>query len=373
MIAAPTNLCIVGMGPDTYGVLAGDTKVAFVGGEAVQQVLLARAWRDLGIEVSMVLADSPHAQEHRVEGIRIIPGYRTTAGIPVLRFLHPRMTGIFKALKRADAQAYYQSPAGAVTGFVANYCRRHGRQFAFRIASDANCVPGQQLIKLWRDRKIFEYGMRHASLIAAQTQQQQALLRCHYRLESELVNMVAEPAELPAPDSQDIDVLWVGSYRQVKRPEALIEIARALPNLRFAMVGGMHGDMQDYYYRLTAAARLLPNIAVHGPVPYRQVGGLFDRAKVLANTSIVEGFPNTFLQAWMRGIPVATTFDPDGLIVRQRLGAAAGEPSQLVPVLAAMVGEEAKRRSEAARIRSFALQEYSAPAIARKYLKLLAR
>jgi glycosyltransferase involved in cell wall biosynthesis len=365
------TLCIVAMGADTYGVLAGDAAVAFVGGEAVQQVLLARAWRDLGIEVSMVLPDSPRPGEHLVNGIRIIPAFRSAAGIPVLRFLHPRLTGTFSALRRADADIYYQSPAGAATGFVAHFCRRHGRQFIFRVASDANCIPGQQLIRLWRDRKLFEYGMRRATVIAAQTQHQQDLLRRNFRLDSRLINMVAEPALLPEPNAQDIDVLWVGSFRPVKRPEALVELARHLPALRFALVGGSSADMTGYFDRVTAAARQLPNLTIYGAVPYQQVGALFDRARVLANTSTMEGFPNTFLQAWMRGIPVATTFDPDGLVRRHRLGAAATSPAELAPVIATLVADAAARRAEAGRIRAYALREFSAAAIARQYLELL--
>jgi glycosyltransferase involved in cell wall biosynthesis len=359
------------MGPDTYGVLAGDTRVAFVGGEAVQQVQLARAWRDLGLSVSMVLPDSPRPDDHLVDGIRILPAYRTAAGVPVLRFLHPRMTGTFAALGRAGADVYYQSPAGAITGFVAQFCQSHGRRFIFRVASDANCIPGQQLIRLWRDRKLFEYGMRRARLIAAQTRRQQVLLRTHYGLESKLVNMVAEPASLPEPGTQDIDVLWVGSYRPVKRVEGLIEIASALPRLRFALVGGKHGDAADYYARVSAAARTLPNVTVHGPVPYQQVGSLFDRARLLVNTSTMEGFPNTYLQAWMRGIPVATTFDPDGVVQRERLGVAADDPASLIPAIEALLADEGVRRSGATRIRAFALGEFSAPTVVRRYLNLL--
>ena len=42
----------------------------------------------------------------------------------------------------------------------------------------------------------------------------------------------------------------------------------------------------------------------HGAVPYRDAGALYSRARVLVNTSDVEGFPNTYLQAWASGTPV---------------------------------------------------------------------
>ena len=52
------------------------------------------------------------------------------------------------------------------------------------------------------------------------------------------------------------------------------------------------------------------------------IDALYDRAKVLVNTSDVEGFPNSYLQAWIRGVPVVTLIDPDGVIEREGLGVA---------------------------------------------------
>lgn len=130
--------------------------------------------------------------------------------------------------------------------------------------------------------------------------------------------------ERPLHDSEfqpkDIDVLWVANMRHLKRPDRLIEIARALPQYRFHMVGGPVPDEEDFFHRVEEQARMVGNLTFHGKVPYLGVGRFFDRARLVANTSEVEGFPNTFLQAWVRGIPVVTMFDPDRLVTREALG-----------------------------------------------------
>lgn len=56
-----------------------------------------------------------------------------------------------------------------------------------RIASDADCDPARLPISFWRDRKLYECGLRPADAIFAQSVNQQELLRRHHRLDSSVV------------------------------------------------------------------------------------------------------------------------------------------------------------------------------------------
>src|SRR5262245_30135751 len=204
------SICFVGS--DNYPVLSPGRGNEYFGGESVQQTLLAKAFASLGYRVSMVVKDHGQPQGERVDQITVWKTFRVEAGIPILRFVHPRMTAVLKALDRADADVFYQSCAGVETGLVAWHSRLRSRRFIFRLAHDTDCIPGQQLIRFWRDRKIYEYGLRHAQFIAAQGTHQVALLRQNYGLDSLPINMaVEEPAE--ADVVQDIDVLWVNNLR----------------------------------------------------------------------------------------------------------------------------------------------------------------
>jgi glycosyltransferase involved in cell wall biosynthesis len=364
------RICIVAL--DAYPVLAASSAVPYVGGESVQHVLLARAWRDLGVDVSMVVHDHGQPRRHEIDGIRVHSMCPRDSGVRVIRFVHPHMTTLFRALWAANADIYYQSPASVDTGLVAWFCRRFGRRFVFRIASDANCMPGRQLISYWRDRKLFEYGMRNACLVAAQTAYQQQLLRQNYGLESQVISMAADLATPLPPERKDIDVLWVSNFREVKRPDAVVEIARALPKIGFTMVGGALPGAEACFERVSAAARELPNLSVLGPVPYHQVGGLYDRARLFLNTSTMEGFPNSFLQAWMRGLPVVSTFDPDdGLIRREQLGTAVSTVAELIPAVQQTLQDPVLAARTARRAHQFAVQQFSGPAVARRYLEYL--
>jgi glycosyltransferase involved in cell wall biosynthesis len=365
------KICIVGL--DSYGMLSGEGEPRYIGGEAIQHVLPARAWRDLGHDVSMIVHDDGQGALRVHEGIKAIAAQTRHGGIPGLRFFHPRASKLFSALMAADADIYYQSPAGAPTGFTGWYARSAGRKFIFRVASDSDCEREHGRLQFWRDRKLYNFGLRRAHLVAAQTVYQQQMLRDNHGIESHVINMMVETPRLSgagvAP-TKDIDVLWVSNFRSLKRPELALELARQLPQVKFTLAGGPMPGGQTYYDDMLAAAARLPNVTMAGAVRYRDTGALFDRAKIFLNTSSIEGFPNTFLQSWIRGLPVVTFFDPDGLVQRTPLGRVAASLDDMREAIRGLLEMEVDRQMLGRRARDFALREYTS-GVAARYLELL--
>jgi glycosyltransferase involved in cell wall biosynthesis len=275
-----------------------------------------------------------------------------------------------KALRKIDADIYFESPAGVLTGLTAVHCRWNKRKFIFRVASDVDCIPGRQLITLWRDRKIFEYGLRRADVIAAQSNYQSVLLKKHYGLDSDIVNMALEAPTESLNEVRDIDVLWISNIKQVKRPDLLISLARSLPKVKFTMIGGIVRGEESLYSEIEKRSAQSPNVEFLGQVPYQHVNACLARAKVFVNTSDIEGFPNTFLQAWARKVPVVSYFDPDGLILSRDLGRRPVTEEEMRNALCDLLQNEKERERLGERAHRFALTEYSADVAAEKYLEL---
>jgi hypothetical protein len=105
------RICIVGL--DSYGMLSGEGNPKYIGGESIQHVLLARAWRDLGHDVSRIVHDEGQGDRRQHDGITAIAAHTRHGGLPGLRFFYPRATRLVSAMIAADADIYYQSPAGA--------------------------------------------------------------------------------------------------------------------------------------------------------------------------------------------------------------------------------------------------------------------
>src|SRR5262249_16788356 len=172
------KLCFVGL--DNLPVLAPEYGQHTIGGESVQQTLLAKALARRGHDVSMVVSDCGQSDGAQWDSIRVFKAYRPEAGLPVLRFVHPRWTRLWAALERAAPDMYSTSWAGAQVGLMALFCRRFGKRFVFRAASDTDCDKSRLLVRYARDRWLYAYGLRRAHAILVQTTAQAATLARSY-------------------------------------------------------------------------------------------------------------------------------------------------------------------------------------------------
>jgi len=346
------RICFVGLG--NLSVLARPYSHLRAGGAELQQTLLARALARRGWCVSMVVADCGQADGAVWDGIKTYKAYRPDEGLPVIRFLYPRWTKLRAAMARADAQIYYASCAGGQLGQVVQFAHARGRKVVFRIASDSDCDPRSLLVRYWRDRRLYGWGLKRADLVLAQSPAQQQALARNFGRDSRCLDSLLETSGAAPPfEARDIGALWVGNLRALKRPQLFLEAAARLPALSFHMIGGPMPGAQRLYDECRARAQALPNVTFHGFVPQHEIAGYFERARVLVGTSEVEGFPNIYLQAWAGGTPVVAFLDPQDLISRNGLGAVVSSPEELHAAIERLGADTPVWQAVSARARSF--------------------
>jgi glycosyltransferase involved in cell wall biosynthesis len=368
--SAPT-LCFVGLG--NLPVLAPEYGRHGVGGAELQQTLLAKALAARGYRVSMVVADLGQPDGAGWDGVKTYKAYRPDAGIPVLRFIHPRWSGLWSAMARARADIYYTSCAGALLGQVVLFARLHGAKVIFRIASNSDCDPAALLIRYWRDKRLYRYGLEHANLVLAQTPEQQQALLKNFRRHSRVVPSLTDTrGRRPEFAERDIAVLWVGNIRALKRPELLLQAASKLPHLQFHIIGGPMPGAEALYASLRAQTRQLANVRFHGPVPYHQVGEFYERARVFVATSAIEGFPNTYLQAWARGTPVVAFLDPEQLIARNGMGRAVTSVDEMCTAITALNDDSHTWKAASQRSREYFDSRFDLTHMTAPYIEALA-
>lgn len=308
-LPAERHICFVA--PYAWPVLARDARHRIVGGAEVQQCVLMRLLARAGWRVSLISLDFGQRDGAEVDGVQVFKTYKPDEGLPVVRFLHPRLTSVWKALKRVNADVYYLRSASMMAGVVDEFCRRHGSRSIYAAASDEDFSPVQKQIKYARDRWLYKRGLSRVDRIVVQNETQKQMCRELYGRDGVLIPSCYELPATAQPGRGSY-VLWVGRMDEGKRPELALEVARRLPHRRFVIVGGeAHGDAgrAGVYKKILGMAAQLHNVQLTGFLPLAEVEQRYDQAHVLLNTSAYEGMPNTFLQAWARGVPVVATVD----------------------------------------------------------------
>jgi glycosyltransferase involved in cell wall biosynthesis len=315
------HICFVA--PTAYPALAGDESIKMIGGAQIQQTIIAKELVARGYRVSMICMDHGQPSPVDIGGVTVHKAYGPDDGLPMLRFIWPRLTSIWRCMTQADADIYYYRAAGMLAGVIAAYAKLRGKKSIYAVAGNPDLEPNTNRIKYKRDRLLFEYGLRNVDQILVQNDYQRELCIHNYHREPVLINNCwpYRPAASRPPTGKY--VLWVSMMRKLKQPHLFIELARALPQYHFKMIGGHKTQELRLFESVKKAAEEVPNLDFLGYVPLARTDELFDGARLFVNTSESEGFPNTFLQAWCRGVPTVSFVDcgarggtgPIGLVV----------------------------------------------------------
>lgn len=354
--------------PYGYPVLAGDRNAQVVGGAEVQQVLISTELSKRGHEVSMISLDFGQTEGSRVRGVTCLKTCREEELNGGLRFFHPRITSLWSAMRRADADIYYQRSSGVGTGVVAAFARRHGRRMVFASAAATDFDAVLPRLKLARDRWIYRYGVSRAHLIVVQSELQQRNCLENFGREAVCINSCYGHRGCDA--QHDGVILWVGNTRPHKRPDLFVKLAARLPQYRFRLVGGSSYD-DDSVAQLKSMAAGLANLELTGFVPHADIEPQFDGASLIVNTSPAEGFPNTFLQAWSRRMPSVGFFDIGARLDGTPVGCHVKDMDAMVSVVDRLKSNHDLWQREGQRAASFVARNNSVAKVVDRYESVL--
>ena len=343
------KVCIVSH--NAYGAMAGG---GHVGGVEMQTAELARYLAAQGHETSILVWDETNGATQVVADVNLVPICRRNAGIPILKFFWPRWTSLSRCLREVDADVYYHNGAEYFTGLIAIYCRANNKPFVFSTASDDDCSVQLEFLGKAYERWLYRWGLRNADAVICQTGAQERAL---------LENFDRPATTLPMPCSFDVQavakpranrsVLWVGRIIELKRLEMYLDIAERLPSVDFYIAGGADDDA-DYANQMISRAESIANVSYLGVLDRKAMVELYAQNSLLICTSRLEGFPNTFIEAWGSGVPVITTYDPDNVIRDNELGTVANSVTDLAADIESVLDDDSRYQA----LRKNALQYF---------------
>ncbi len=242
---------------------------------------------------------------------------------------------LLSALNDEEPDIIYQRAGSAYTGICAWYAKKKKIPMVWHISHDMDVDPKIGTKKSFFNRleKFFiQYGIRNSTKIIAQTNKQVALLDKNYGIKTDHIikNFHPVPEKL-IKKNNIIKIVWVANFKPMKQPELFVRLAKELENLidvQFIMIG--RNDNKSRYTDLIKSIDNIKSLEYLGSKTQEQVNNIFLESHLLVNTSKLEGFSNTFIQAWMREVPVITiTVDPDGIIKNKKIGVCAGNYENL--------------------------------------------
>lgn len=342
------------------------------GGAETQIYLLAQALAARGVRPCLIAYEMADAHlPPSIEGVGVVFRRRHNT--------HRRVFGrigevlfIWHSLIRAPADTVVTRTAGPNIGIVAAFAKLTRRRFVY---SSANVVDFnvQRLESKRRNLALFNVGVRLADQVVVQTEEQVEMCRQRFSRSPVLIKSLAEPAQQRNAEPEAF--LWIGRLVSYKQPLEYVELARAVPEARFWMVGVPAPSVggERLVAEVRAAADGVPNLELLAPRARPRLMELIGRSVAVVNTADFEGMPNIFLEGWTRGVPsLGLSHDPNGVIVRHKLGGfAGGSPGRLAELAREAWAGRHDQVDVVERCRRYIELEHSPEAVAERWVRVL--
>lgn len=273
-------------------------------------------------------------------------------------------------LHKIRPDVIYQRVGCAYTGIAAYYARNRC-EMVWHIAHDMDVKPFHDRISLlflfrYINQKYLEYGIRNSSKIIAQTNQQGEFLNTYFNREPFAVirNFHPFPEETIQKDENLIKVVWVANFKPWKQPEQFIQLAEDLSqkysNIQLVMVGEPSSSEKEWQRSLEKRIEKITCLEYRRALPIKEVNKILSTAHIFVNTSLQEGFANTFIQAWMRKVPVVSLHcNPDKVFDDQKIGFYTGSYSEMLKKIDLLITDKNLREEMGNAAQQYAFREHS--------------
>lgn len=362
--------------------LLGDYFKYLKGGAELQAYFIARKLGEDN-QVHYIFVKKPHYGRKKYQriddGIILHPikqyDYRIFGKFFILNYRE-----LLRLLDDINPALIYQRGVSAHIGIAARWCKNNNKKLVLGISMETNCSKSDILDMT---NNFFSYpskiingfftfiGIENADLIIAQNHRQQKLLRQNFNQNSEVI---PNGHPVPPPPFKKADppiISWIANIKMLKQPEIFIKLAENCQDLNVQFVYAGRPAQGSYQNILMEKTKKLPNLKYLGEIPFEMANELLSKSSLFVNTSLTEGFSNTYIQAWMRETPVvALNCDPDDLIKSYRMGFHSGSFEQLTKDVRLLIENEKERHAMGERARKYAVENHDIEKIGRRYLEV---
>ena len=331
--------------------------------------LLATQLASSGWHVTYLTPDIKSAQVD--QGVKLYPIRSSLADATVEK-------EISTSLSEINPDIIYQRGRSTFTKACYHYCSKNNIPLVFALSMDIDCRVFRNSLRLkeygsrnpvrwlWTALRLGAQdlssyrAMKSADLICCQTNYQKRKIEKSSTAHLAVIRNMHPKHQSKVTKSNPPVILWLASIKKWKQPELFLELAKQLADRPYQFV--LAGKMADEHYRQEIMDMTKqPNFSYIEDVDLEASNELIEKASVFVNSSIGnEGFPNTFIQSWLREVPtVSLLFDPDNLIADEQLGFVSGTVGQLCKDVDLLASDERVCQEIGSRARHYAEKTFS--------------
>jgi len=333
------------------------------GGAELQIKYIAEYLNEKGFEIHYVFLHTENINDLdnniTLHGIKKVPLFEKLLG----KFCY--YNKVLEKLNEVKPDIIYHRNLSTFALPVVKYCKENNCRSFLHLAH----IQDVELQSIYNKKIVANilnrYGKRSIltkfDKVIAQAKYQDILLEKFFRRKVDLIlpNMHPYPKEEIKKDKK-VKVLWIANFKSWKQPEKFIELAEACSNVaaEFIMIGRDSNDERSKI--LKEKISKIDNLVYLGELPIEEVNQYLATSHIFVNTSISEGFPNTFIQSWMRKVPVVSLHvDPDDVMNLNSIGFHSKTLEQMISDVKRLVNDSDLRKDIGTKAKKYADNIYS--------------
>ena len=313
----PIKICFVQA--FAYAVFNPDSKAKIGGAEVDLYNIASELVKDDQYDIYFLVADFGQKSLEIYKNIKVVKGHSQKKNFKnyILSFFK-----FYKKLAQINADIYVTANLSKYVGFTNFYCRMRKKIHIHRTEHQHQVEKPYILKKILKGSgrySFFYLGFRNVDFIVVQNEEDRETLKRTFKFHSTVIRNSYNIEKLESQKKRDF-ILWIARGKKWKRPEFFIDLAIEFPNEKFIMIMPVADDIK-YFENVYKLANSVKNLQFIPGVSFSEVDDYYKNAKVFVNTSLAEGFPNSFNQAMNSSTPILSlNINPDDFIRKNQVG-----------------------------------------------------
>lgn len=343
-----------------------------LGGACIRQNALAEGLVALGHKVGVLTWKGAKNYIQKDTKFDIVESFALSDGSQKFRWIYHIYPALYKAIESYNPDILFQKCSGMITGVLAFIAKRLGIPFIYMASNDIDADGRYKLRLRPLDVKLYEYGIKNSNQLIVQNKYQKNEFQ--KKLKNIKISIIHNPFfyEVPLkkirPINQRKYVAWIGVFQHQKNLPALLEIIKKTPDIEFRIAGTFSRSCPDNIRKVVDDISNCKNVKLVGYLGRNEIIPFLEEALALLNTSLYEGFSNTFLESFAAGAPVITnSINPDNILTDNQIGIVAKNYGEIPKIIKELINKQNYNKM-ALKCRDYVLKNHEIKKIAEKFM-----